>query len=142
MPRIPASRLLALVVLSLTVLTGEGGAQTGYIYATLQLPGQPNGYVSASLKKGSEDNSAFFVVTDDVLRLANTNFTIEENPSDANGKTVSLRDATGRFLICCENDRVTINATPAEDTKWFRIRFYSAVQKDEIENRRRAMRQR
>ena len=113
------------------------------IYATLQRPGAPRGYVGGSLKTGLESAAGFFVVTGETMRLANADYKIIENAdSPKENKTYSLRDAKGRFLVCCDNGAVTVSAAPADNTQWFRIRFFTPAQKDEIENRRRAEQQR
>ena len=89
------------------------------------------------MKIGPERTSGFFIVTGDVLRLGNADFQIGEN-ADASkgGKTYSLRDASGRFLVCCTDAALSVTASPADDAQWFRIRFYTPAQKEE--DRRRA----
>ena len=127
--------LVSLITLFAASLPG----QTQRLYATLQKPGVATGYVSGSLKIGPERTSGFFIVTGDVLRLGNADYQIGEN-ADASkgGKTYSLRDASGRFLVCCNDAALSVTANPADDAQWFRIRFYTPAQKEEIENRRAA----
>ena len=130
--------LVSLITLGVASLPG----QTQRLYATLQKPGAPRGYLSSSLKVGLESTAGFFIVTGETLRLANADYKIIENadaPKDT--KTYSLQDAKGHFLVCCDNDAVSASATPADNAKWFRIRFYTPAQKDEIENRREAEKQ-
>jgi hypothetical protein len=127
--------LVTLLTLGVASLPG----QTQRLYATLQKPGAATGYVTSSLKIGPESTSGFFIVTGDVLRLGNADYQIGEN-ADASkgGKTYSLRDASGRFLVCCNDSALSVTKSPADDAQWFRIRFYTPAQKEEIENRRRA----
>ena len=127
--------LVSLVTLFAASLPG----QTQRLYATLQKPGAATGYVSGSLKIGPESTSGFFVVTGDVLRLGNAEYQIGEKPdASTGGKTYSLRDASGRFLVCCNDSALSVTTTPADDAQWFRIRFHTPAQKEEIENRRLA----
>jgi hypothetical protein len=127
--------LVTLITLGVASLTG----QTQRLYATLQKPGAATGYVNGSLKIGPESTSGFFVVTGDIMRLGNADYQIGENTQASNGgKTYSLRDATGRFLVCCNDSALSVTASPADDAQWFLIRFYTPAQKEEIENRRKA----
>jgi hypothetical protein len=123
----------------LTLFAASLPAQSQRLYATLQKPGAATGYVNGSLKLGPESTSAFFVVTGDILRLGNAEYQIGENAdSPTGGKTYSLRDASGRFLVCCTDSALSVTASPADNAQWFRIRFYTPAQKEEIENRRLA----
>jgi hypothetical protein len=125
---------------AIAALTAVEAQPPRVVFATLQVPGAATGYVSAALKTGSEDTAGFFVVTDEVLRLGNVSYKLEAAPAkESNANVYSLRDPNGRFIICCDNGRLTKTATPANDNQWFRLRFYNSVQKDEIENRRRAL---
>ncbi len=135
---------LLLATLGVMLLPGQTPAPAQRIYATLQKPGAPRGYVGGSLKTGLESAAGFFVVTGETMRLANADYKIIENAdSPKENKTYSLQDAKGRFLVCCDtNGAVTVSAAPADNTQWFRIRFFTPAQKDEIENRRRAEQQR
>jgi hypothetical protein len=130
-------------LLGALLLPGQTAAPAPRVYATLQKAGAPRGYVGGSLKTGLEETAGFFVVTGETVRLANADYKIVENAdSPKENKTYSLQDAKGRFLICCDNGAVTMSAAPADNTQWFRIRFYTPAQKTEIENRVRAMQDR
>jgi hypothetical protein len=127
--------LVSLITLFAASLPG----QTQRLYATLQKPGSVTGYVNGSLKMGPESTSGFFIVTGDILRLGNADYQIGENTeASTGGKTYSLRDASGRFLVCCTDAALSVTANPADEAQWFRIRFYTPAQKEEIENRRLA----
>ena len=128
--------LVTLITLGAASLPG----QTQRLYATLQKPGAATGYVNGSLKIGPESTSGFFVVTGDIVRLGNADYQIGENTeASTTGKTYSLREASGRFLVCCNDSALSVTASPTDDAQWFRIRFYTPAQKEEIENRRKAI---
>ncbi len=130
---------MAMMAMGIASLPGRAQTQTQRLYATLQKPGAPRGYLSNSLRMGLESTAGFFVVTGETMRLANADYKIVENADLAkDNKTYSLQDTKGRFLVCCNNDAVTVSAAPADGAQWFRIRFYTAAQKTEIENRRLA----
>lgn len=136
MSRILIGGLMALIALAAALPADAQEAQD--LYATLQVPGEATGYVSASLKMGTENTAGFFTVKDDILRLGNVNYKLEKNPAAGdNANVFSLRDANGGYVIF-DRGNLAKSAEPAKDNQWFRLRFYSAVQRDEIENRRRA----
>ncbi len=131
-------RVLTCGLLALIAAGVAGAQQMQALYATLQVPGEATGYVSASLKTGPESNAAFFVLNDDILRLGNVNYKLvkdQAQASSANG--LSLQDPNGRFLIF-DHGSLSKSASPENGSQWFRLRFYSAAQREEIENRRRA----
>jgi hypothetical protein len=137
--RLFAYGLVALITLGVGSLVAQTDTQSQRLYATLQKPGIATGYVSGALKIGPESTSGFFIVTGETMRLGNADYQIGENTeASTNGKTYSLRDASGRFLVCCNDAALSVSANPADGAQWFRIRFYTAAQKTEIENRRRA----
>jgi len=128
--------LLALMAL---IEVGVAGAQqTQALYATLQVPGEATGYVSASLKTGADSGTGFFVVNDDILRLGNVNYKLVTDPAQTSIANVfSLQDPNGRFLIY-DRDGLAKSTSPEKGNQWFRLRFYSVAQKDEIVKRHRA----
>jgi hypothetical protein len=134
------ARILVTVFLTLAALAATA-QQPQLEYATLQVPNEATGYVTAALKAGPENNAGFFVVVDDILRLGNVNYKLEPEPGQGDNPNVfSLRDPNGRYIVCCDQGSLTKSATPSQNTQWFRLRFYNPVQRDEIENRRRATR--
>jgi hypothetical protein len=120
-------------------LAGQSQAPAQRLFATLQKPGVPSGYLSSSLKTGIESTAGFFAVTGKVMRLGNTDYKIIENAAKSkDGKTFSLKDKTGHFLICCKSDAASVGAAPTNNAQLFLIRFFTAAQKAEIEDRQKA----
>jgi hypothetical protein len=127
-----------MMAMGIALLPGQTQVQTQSLYATLQKPGAPSGYVTSSLSLGLESVAGFFVVSGETLRVGNADYKIIENAQvSKDGKTYSLQDAKGRFLIC-NKDVVSVSATPSGDAQWFQIRRYTAAQKTEFENTVRA----